>query len=643
MKKEIILGIICIALFLITAPAIADSAVVAESPHPTAPNTEYNWTVSNTSATQMRFHFQEYGLNAGDYIQFFDSHNNLLYSYGLSYQGTSGADVWTDWYALNYYTIKLTTSGGNRYGLLIDEINTRTGDNCPPTQPGVIAESCHPTAARYEKTWTVSNTSATQMRFHFKEYGLNAGDYIQFFDSQNNLLYSYGFSYQGTSGADVWTNWNAANNYSIKLITSGGNRYGLLIDKADPPIPVPTTGSISVSSIPTGAQIFLDGSSTGQNTPNTFTGISAGQHEVVLKLAGYQDFSQTVTVTAGQTTTVTATLTPLVTTGSISVSSAPSGAQIYLDGNSTGYNTPQTLIGISAGSHMLLLKLNGYIDDFEQVTVTAGQTTIVNATLEPVSPIAVFTASPLAGTYPLSVQFTDHSTGVPPLTYLWGFGDGSNLSTEQNPVHVYPAVGKFSVILTVTSSAGNDTLTRQDYIDVYTPTPSDYNITLGEGWNMVSVPKKLAPGYDTGSIFKNVMTEGRTIWEYDGSIHNWVPLYEDTPVLPLYGFWIYSKYPTTVPIKFDPNPLQIPPTRTLVKGWELIGFTGTIPASARDTLISVRNNWTQAMGFDTTAYQYDIQIINGGSGQFSDERLMHPTKGYWLFMTGPGDLSAIGV
>ncbi|MCX6698659.1 MAG: PEGA domain-containing protein, partial [Methanomicrobiales archaeon] len=184
-----------------------------------------------------------------------------------------------------------------------------------------------------------------------------------------------------------------------------------------------------------------------------------------------------------------------------------------------------------------------------------------------------------------------------------------------------------------------------DYLPLhtYTPPPSSDNITLGVGWNMVSVPKKLAPGYDTGSIFKNVTTEGRTIWEYDGVIRNWVPVSEDTPVLPLYGFWIYSKYPTTVPLKFDPNPLQVPPTRKLVKGWELIGFTGTIPASARDTLISVRNNWTQAMGFDTTAYQYDIQIINGGSGQFSDSRLMSPTKGYWLFMTGPGDLSAIGV
>ncbi len=177
----------------------------------------------------------------------------------------------------------------------------------------------------------------------------------------------------------------------------------------------------------------------------------------------------------------------------------------------------------------------------------------------------------------------------------------------------------------------------------YVVQTSDSNLNLGEDWNLVSVPKKLAPGNDTGSIFKDVDTDGRTIWEYDGVLHNWTPINANTPILPLYGLWIYSKSPTTVQLKFDPNPLQIPPTRHLIQGWNLIGFSGTIPASARDTLISVRNTWTQTMGFDTTTHHYEVQIINGGDGLFSDSRPMNPTKGYWLFMTGPGDLSAIGV
>ena len=409
------------------------------------------------------------------------------------------------------------------------------------------------------------------------------------------------------------------------------------------PNSVPTTGSISVNSIPSGAQIFLEGGRTDFITPHVLTGISAGQHTVMLKLAGYQDYNETVSVTAGHTTTVAAVLSPVTTTGNISVSSIPSGAQIYLDGSSIGQITPYTLTGISTGQHTVLLKLAGYQDYTQPLTVTTGQTTSVNITLYSVLPVAVFTASPLTGSYPLTVHFVDNSTGTPPLTYQWSFGDSGPSSNEQNPFHIYQAAGTFYVNLTVANNAGNNTLARPNYINVTAPQPSDYNLNLGEGWNMVSVPKKLAPGYDTGSIFKNVTTEGRTIWEYDGVIHDWVPIYADTPVLPLYGLWVYSKYPTTVPLTFETNVIQIPPSRNLVQGWNLIGFSGTIPASARDTLISVQNTWTQAMGFDTPVYQYGVQIINGGSGQFSDSRLMHPTKGYWLFMTGPGDLSAIGV
>ena len=48
-------------------------------------------------------------------------------------------------------------------------------------------------------------------------------------------------------------------------------------------------------------------------------------------------------------------------------------------------------------------------------------------------------------------------------------------------------------------------------------------------------------------------------------------------------------------------------------------------------------------GFDAVNQTYETQIINGGGGTFSDSRLLFPTKGYWLYMTGPGKLSAIAV
>ena len=85
----------------------------------------------------------------------------------------------------------------------------------------------------------------------------------------------------------------------------------------------------------------------------------------------------------------------------------------------------------------------------------------------PVTPVAEFNASPLSGTIPLTVQFTDNSTNNP-TSWLWEFGDG-NRSAEQNPAHTYTEVGNYTVTLTVTNTAGNATETKPEYIRASSP------------------------------------------------------------------------------------------------------------------------------------------------------------------------------
>ena len=79
-------------------------------------------------------------------------------------------------------------------------------------------------------------------------------------------------------------------------------------------------------------------------------------------------------------------------------------------------------------------------------------------------PVANFTATPTSGTAPLTVNFTDTSTGVAPLTYAWDFGDPAsgmnNTSTATNPSHVYNGVGTYTVALTVTNGGGSDNETK---------------------------------------------------------------------------------------------------------------------------------------------------------------------------------------
>lgn len=85
----------------------------------------------------------------------------------------------------------------------------------------------------------------------------------------------------------------------------------------------------------------------------------------------------------------------------------------------------------------------------------------------PPPPVAAFSASPIGGEAPLEVDFTDLSTGGP-TAWLWEFGDGDTAMT-QNPSHVYAAPDTYTVSLVASNSAGADTLTVVDYIEV-TPT-----------------------------------------------------------------------------------------------------------------------------------------------------------------------------
>ncbi|AKJ38378.1 PKD domain-containing protein [Methanosarcina barkeri] len=79
-------------------------------------------------------------------------------------------------------------------------------------------------------------------------------------------------------------------------------------------------------------------------------------------------------------------------------------------------------------------------------------------------PTAAFSASPTSGKTPLTVKFTDKSTGIP-TKWQWSFGDGSS-SFSQNPVHKYSKAGKYTVSLTVKNAKGSDTKTMSEYIVV---------------------------------------------------------------------------------------------------------------------------------------------------------------------------------
>ena len=100
---------------------------------------------------------------------------------------------------------------------------------------------------------------------------------------------------------------------------------------------------------------------------------------------------------------------------------------------------------------------------------TKTKTGHITVTAPVLPPVAAFSAAPTTGTAPLTVQFTDESTGA--TLWSWNFGDGRT-SIAQSPSHTYNEPGTYTVALTVTNAGGSDTKTKNGYITVSAAPPT---------------------------------------------------------------------------------------------------------------------------------------------------------------------------
>ena len=118
-----------------------------------------------------------------------------------------------------------------------------------------------------------------------------------------------------------------------------------------------------------------------------------------------------------------------------------------------------------------------------------------------VAPVANFSGTPTSGNAPLSVTFTNSSTGTGPLTYAWTFGDGGT-STAANPVYAYATAGTYTVTLTTTNACGSDGETKTGYVTVSNPPAQqcdDFNDNNITNWVNSSGTWSAASGIVTGS------------------------------------------------------------------------------------------------------------------------------------------------
>jgi hypothetical protein len=138
-------------------------------------------------------------------------------------------------------------------------------------------------------------------------------------------------------------------------------------------------GQMSVDSVPQGAQVSIDGTTDPSwITPFTLPGLDPGPHSVTASKAGYSSDTRTVEVTSGGKSFVVTHLTQLMAT--LAVSSTPAGASVYIDGKDTGKQTPAQ-VSLDKGSHVVLVRKSGYLDETTNAQFTLGQTVNFSPTL----------------------------------------------------------------------------------------------------------------------------------------------------------------------------------------------------------------------------------------------------------------------
>ena len=192
---------------------------------------------------------------------------------------------------------------------------------------------------------------------------------------------------------------NNADNIGVTGIGSGRiNAYRAV--QAPSPAP-PTTGSITgtVTDAATGATIagatVTDGTRLATSDANgvyTIASVPVGTYAVTATASGHNSASQSVQVTAGQTSTANFVLSAPPPPGAIAgtVKDAATGATIAgatvkagVASTTTDASGQYVLSDLTEGSYTETVSASGYADVSQSVSVVTGQTTVVNVNLPP--------------------------------------------------------------------------------------------------------------------------------------------------------------------------------------------------------------------------------------------------------------------
>ena len=327
-------------------------------------------------------------------------------------------------------------------------------------------------------------------------------------DSLNPVLYAGGVhafvadGYQGSSNNYFHFNWGWGGMYNsycyLDDIVPGGTGTGggqgnytsnqqAIFDVAPPELPPQADFTASATTISPGGSVFFkdmtdyqpdtwhwdfgDGDTSNQQLPlHTYT--STGTYNVKLIVSnshGADSIVKNNLITVQQGSNInadfikdtdTAYVTDMVTFSDSSSGNPNAWTWDFGDGNYDNVEDPQHAYS-SAGTYTVsLTAANSSGSD-----TTSSDIVVLPAPV----PDAAFEADTIAVAEGTNAKFYDLSTNQPN-SWEWSFGDGST-SSQQNPSHTYQVAGDYTVQLKISNKYGMDSITKQNYINVYQAVP----------------------------------------------------------------------------------------------------------------------------------------------------------------------------
>ncbi|MEZ5055977.1 MAG: PKD domain-containing protein [Saprospiraceae bacterium] len=264
---------------------------------------------------------------------------------------------------------------------------------------------------------------------------------------------------------------------SVVIVTLPTAEFSVSNNDGCAPFSVDFT-DLSSSNVTSWSWSFTGGNPATSNDQNpTVVFNNAGTYDVVLTVsnsAGNDIQTKTGLITVG--TEPVAQFTSNVNLAQVSFTNASNGAIDYSwdfgDGNSSTEVNP----------------VHTYAQDGTYtVTLTTTNACGTNVTTETITivtpPSAGFMPNGTSGCAPYTVSYANSSSSNA-VSFNWTFEGGNPMtSTDENPVVEYNSPGSYDVTLIVTNTAGSDTVSFTEYINVSTTPTADFGTTI----NMSSV------------------------------------------------------------------------------------------------------------------------------------------------------------